>query len=161
MNYGAPYYPNYAAQAPYAPPYQPQYPLVYTGQAFQGIAPAANAPVADAAAATAATPLQAAWWQDTTFNIPRWALASGALTLGLIGYGWSAGWFGKAGGTGGGAKAKTSGDFALDQGRHTKKRRTRRATTKTGVARSRSGGSRSRSGGSHSGGSRRRDPGLF
>ena len=142
MNYGAPYYPNYAAPAPYQAPYQPQYPLVASGQfraltaAEQTTADAAAAKAvtdkaaADAAAKTAApTPLEAAWWQELTFNIPRWALASGAGALGLIAYGWQSGWFGKTNGsTASRTRARASSDFsfARDRGRPKRKRSTSR-----------------------------------
>ena len=109
MNYAAaPYNPSYApaydpnayAQAQqqaaqldqmvYTDPYGQQYPMVYTGQALPG----------SIIAATPAnlTPLQAAWWQQNTYGIPRWGIAAGAAALTGIFLAHQAGVFGKMGG---------------------------------------------------------------
>ena len=82
---------NFPAQQyalPYVPTYAPQHAMMpYTGQL----------PVPAGAAAPPGTEKPGittkAWWQETTAGFPRWSLAAGAVTLGLIGYGWNSVWF--------------------------------------------------------------------
>lgn len=116
MTYAAPFAPAYAPHyaPPYAPQYAPQAMMPYTGGAAEDEAAKKKA-AEDAAKATKPGITDKAWWQETTFSIPRWALATGAVALGTIGYGWNAGWFdGKAG-----AK-RTTAHARRDPGRHKK-----------------------------------------
>ena len=133
-SYGVPYNPNYAPQTG-CPPYAgPQYPLAaLTGQ-FRGLTPeqqaAADKAAADKAAADAAkaaNPNPAItspeWWKQTTFDIPRWALAGGAASLGLIAYLWSTGMFGgRRGSSMTVRRTRTAGDFSLDRRRSRRRR---------------------------------------
>ena len=86
---------NYPAQqyaAPYVPTYAPQHAMMpYTGQLPVPVGTAAG-PVAPPGTEKPGITTKA-WWQETTAGFPRWSLAAGAVTLGLIGYGWNAGWF--------------------------------------------------------------------
>lgn len=129
MNYGAPYNPSYGAAsayaAPYATPYAPQYPLVWTGQAVPGgMAPAMNPPVLADTPAAAPAITSPEWWKLTTFNIPRWALAAGAVSLGLIGYGWQSGWF-----DGGGHKSTSRSRTSRDVTRRRRRSHKRHASS--------------------------------
>lgn len=157
-NYGQPYNPAYGtapapACAPYTPPpyTAPAYPLAALTQRFGGALTGADPnPVMDPNAMPAGPPITSMdWWKQTTFNLPRWALAGGALTLTAIAYLWSKGAFeGRRTGGSSARRSHASGDFALDS-RGGRRRR-------SGGSRKRSGGSRTRS---RSGGSRKRSGG--
>lgn len=150
-SYGTPYNPDYARSTGYAPAMQqgPQYPLAALSNAHTGQlrnVTAAEQAILDKAAADkiaadkAANPNPAItspeWWKQTTFDVPRWALAGGAASLGLIAYLWSTGMFGGKSMSTSVRRTRTSGDFSLDR-RRARRRRTsastkrRRASTST------------------------------
>lgn len=123
--YAPPYAPQYAA--PYVPTYAPQHAIMaYTGQA-PGAPAGAMTPAGAATTAPTDKPgiTTKAWWMETNAGFPRWALAAGAVALGTIGYGWSAGWFDTSGTT---VKRSTSRS-SRDAGRK-RTRRTRKASPK-------------------------------
>lgn len=89
----------YGGGSPYDAAQQPQYAMTWTGQSTPGTMVPTGAPAAPGGAMVAAappnlTPMQAAWWQQPTYGIPRWGLAAGALALTGIGLAWQAGMFG-------------------------------------------------------------------
>lgn len=133
MNYATPYTPNYGAPASYdqyaaAQQYAAaldqynaqQYPMVHTGQAFA-------VPGGFGAAPPNLTPLQAAWWQQPTFGMPRWTIAAGAAALTGIFLAHQAGVFGKMGGSRSSSRTttrrSTARDASSDMSRRKPKRR--------------------------------------
>ena len=137
MNYASPYTPNYGAQSPYdaalaqaqqqaaALDYyaQQQYPMVHTGQAFLG------APGGIAAAPPNLTPLQAAWWQQVTFGMPRWTIAAGAAAITGIFLAHQAGVFGKMGGSRSSSRTTTRRSTARDASSDMSRRKPKRRRT--------------------------------
>lgn len=81
-NYGvAPYTPNYAR----------------TQQGALARRASTGAAVVDPNAPPTTWEKTKAWFDETTLSVPRKYLAGGAVALGVIYYGHTAGWFGKSG----------------------------------------------------------------
>lgn len=161
MNYASPYTPAYTPVAAYAQQY-PYAMAPLAGQQFLGpmVQADPNAPVV---AAPVLSLLSGAWWQQTSFGIPRWALGLGLGALTGIGLAWNAGMFGKKanggarragarrdpnrGRSNGGSRGRSGGSMMSSGG----------GFPFGGSAGSSSGGSRSSSSGSSSSSSKR-DP---